>query len=96
MYPFLVAVSAGEGGLNIDSVADCGQIMTIDRSRIVEVRTRVTDSTMTEIDNALRISLSIYYPNLLRTSNEVRFCLISQSPLLGRLRIENPATAPSH
>ncbi|MEQ1758254.1 MAG: type II toxin-antitoxin system PemK/MazF family toxin [Vicinamibacterales bacterium] len=59
MYPFLVAVSAREGGLELDSVVDCGQIMTIDRGRIVQVRGVVTERTMKEVDDALRVSLSL-------------------------------------
>ncbi len=59
MYPFLVAVDRGDGGLDIDSVADCGQILTIDRGRIVEVRSKVSDTTLARIDRALRISLAL-------------------------------------
>lgn len=59
LYPFLVAVPAGEGGLDIDSVADCGQIMTIDRSRIIAVRATVKPATLAEIDQALKVSLAL-------------------------------------
>jgi len=59
MYPYLVAISANEGGLDIDSVADCGQVTTIDRSYIIQVRKRVSATTMAAVDRALRISLSL-------------------------------------
>ena len=59
MRPVLIEVPAREGGLDIDSIADCAQIMTIDHSRIIAIRGKVTDETMRAIDHALKTSLQL-------------------------------------
>lgn len=59
MYPTLVKVDAGEGGLALDSAALCAQIITIDKSRIKEKRGTVSETTMEEVEEALKISLDL-------------------------------------
>lgn len=59
LYPFLVEVRAPEGGLEIDSVADCGQIVTIDSGRVTGILGKLTGPTMTAVEKAIRITLAL-------------------------------------
>jgi mRNA interferase MazF len=49
----------GEGGPRKDSVVQCNLIRAIDERRIVEKLGRLTDGTMTKVNEALKISLAL-------------------------------------
>ena len=59
LFPLLVVIKAPEGGLEIDSVADCAQILTLHKGRIQRVLGSLSRSTMAQINTALRISLGL-------------------------------------
>jgi mRNA interferase MazF len=58
-YPNNVPVRAGEGGLDLDSVALGGQVRAIATSRLLRRRGSLTPATMQQIDRALRITLDL-------------------------------------
>ena len=58
-YPFQVLLPKGEGGLQLDSIAGCEQIRVIDRTRIIKKLGTLSPSYISEIDNAIRISLAL-------------------------------------
>jgi|SRR5579884_1154679 len=58
-YPVDVQVEKGEGGLTKDSVIQCNLIRCIDGKRVLQSLGRLTPRTMTEVDRALKISLSL-------------------------------------
>lgn len=59
LYPVNVFVPGGEGGLTKDSVVLCNQIKTVDERRFGKILGILTDSTMEQIDQALKISLAL-------------------------------------
>jgi mRNA interferase MazF len=59
IYPTDVPVRAGEGGLTAPSVVVLNQLRSVDRSRLVRRLGTLTPATMTRIDHALAISLSL-------------------------------------
>ncbi|HET9533433.1 MAG TPA: type II toxin-antitoxin system PemK/MazF family toxin [Blastocatellia bacterium] len=59
LYPTEVFIKAPEGGLTADSVVLLNQIRSIDRKRLVKRLGAVKPETMDEVDQALRISLSL-------------------------------------
>jgi mRNA interferase MazF len=59
VYPFQVLISAKDSGLDYDSVADLGQIMTIDKTRLLKKIGRVEGDSIHLIDEALKLSLDI-------------------------------------
>lgn len=58
-YPFLVRVSAGEGGLEKDSAVNASQILTIDKTRLVRKMGRFSAERMRQVDRAIKISLAL-------------------------------------
>ena len=58
-FPINVRVAKGEGGLVKDSVVLCNQLRSVDESRFVKTLGHLTSSTMTKVDNALKISLAV-------------------------------------
>ena len=58
-YPFQVLINAGEGGLSKDSIALGEQIRVIDKSRILRKLGTLRESTVRQLDNALRNSLQL-------------------------------------
>jgi mRNA interferase MazF len=65
-YPTNVRVAASETGLPLDTVFLCFQIRSLDQARFVTPRTgkispagRMPEYRMTEVDNALRMTLSL-------------------------------------
>ena len=58
-YPSDVAVSAGDSGLPMDSVALTAQVRAIARSRLLRQRGRLSPDVMQEISAALRITLDL-------------------------------------
>ena len=58
-YPFLVAVSASESGLPRDSLVNLAQILTIDKSRLLEKAGQLSEAGLEEVDKALALSLGL-------------------------------------
>jgi mRNA interferase MazF len=59
IYPTDVPVREGEGGLTSPSVVLLNQLRSVDRRRLVRRLGTLTPATMTRIDQALAISLSL-------------------------------------
>lgn len=58
-YPFLVPLPLGSFGLTKPSVADCCQILTIDKQYVTEKIGRLPATWMADIDAALKIALAL-------------------------------------
>lgn len=58
-YPFLVRLSAGEGGLEKESAVNASQILTVDKSRLVRKLGSLSAERMHQVDRAVRISLDL-------------------------------------
>ena len=59
LYPVVVSVKKGAGGLDKKSVVQCDQIKSLDKARIVRKRGRFSREIMKDIDAALKISLAL-------------------------------------
>ncbi len=59
MYPTEVVIKAKEGGLDNDSAILLSQIRTVDKQRLVKKLGAISKETMSEVNNALEISLGI-------------------------------------
>ncbi|MCS5697329.1 type II toxin-antitoxin system PemK/MazF family toxin [Desulfofundulus thermocisternus] len=59
VYPFLVRLKAGEGGLEKESAVNTAQVLTIDKSRLVKKLGGLPKEKMSEVDRALKISLGL-------------------------------------
>lgn len=58
--PIMIFLEKGEGGITVNSYVDCGQIRTIDKEKRLITKLGTLDkSTMSKIDSAIKISLSI-------------------------------------
>lgn len=57
--PVWVLVKKNEGGLSKDSYVTANHIRTVDEKRFVEVLGRLSDTTMREVDKALKMSLAL-------------------------------------
>lgn len=58
--PIMIFLEKGEGGLKEESYVDCGQIRTVDKDvRLITKFGSLSKSKMSEIDKALKISLSL-------------------------------------
>lgn len=58
-YPLDVPIKSPEGGLNQDSIADCSQIVTIDKAKVTKRIGTVSSTTLTAIENAIKITLDL-------------------------------------
>jgi mRNA interferase MazF len=58
-YPFLVKVTAGEGGLSKDSIINLSAILTIDKSCLGDKCGELGPSKMAEVDEAIKVSLGL-------------------------------------
>lgn len=58
-FPTSVFLSKSSSGLNFDSSVDCSQIKAIDKSRIINKLTTISQQNMKDIDKALKISLAL-------------------------------------
>lgn len=58
-YPTHVWIDKGEGNLTLDSVIQCEQIRTIDKRRIINKIGHLNDDFMKNIEEAIKIVLSI-------------------------------------
>jgi len=59
IYPFQVLTKSRESGLPQDSIIDLGQLITIDKARLVEKCGRLDDLKMIEIGKAIKLSLGL-------------------------------------
>ena len=53
-YPFDVEIRSPEGNLDRDSVADCSQIMVVDKVKVIKVIGQVSPVTMVAIEKAIK------------------------------------------
>ena len=60
--PIGVLVPAGEGGLIKASAIHCGHVYTVDKNRLGRKTGQLPDARMTEVDQALAISLGLATP----------------------------------
>lgn len=58
-YPFQVVIKAKESGLSKDTVVDLGQILTIDKSRLINKSGSISKNKMAEVDKAIAVSLGL-------------------------------------
>jgi len=59
VHPFQVLIPAGEGGLDNDSKAQAEQVRSVDVARLSHHLGTLTTDTMRQLDDALRLHLSI-------------------------------------
>ena len=59
MFPVLVLVPKNEGGLDKESMVQCDQIKSFDKSRIVKKRGTLSPDTMRKVNDALKNSLAL-------------------------------------
>jgi mRNA interferase MazF len=58
--PIMIFLEKGEGGITVNSYVDCGKIRTIDKEKRLITKLGTLDkSTMSKIDRAIEISLSV-------------------------------------
>ena len=60
--PTAVLLSAGEGGLQLDSVALCHQVTTVDRSKFITKVGQLSASGLKDVDSGLAVALSLFQP----------------------------------
>lgn len=58
-YPTHVWINKGEGNLTLDSIAQCEQIRTIDKRRIIQKVGHLNEDFMKKVEEAIKIVLSI-------------------------------------
>jgi mRNA interferase MazF len=58
-FPFCVPISAGDGGLTSDSIALYHQTRVVDSSRLIRRLGVVADTTITGVEEALRLALGM-------------------------------------
>ena len=58
-YPFTVRISAKESGLPKESLINLAQILTVDKSRLVEKYGELGSAKMADVDEAITASLGI-------------------------------------
>lgn len=61
-YPFHVDISALESGLPQDSTVLLEQLLTINKSRLIDRIGSLPSAKMLEIDQALKVSLGLSFP----------------------------------
>jgi mRNA interferase MazF len=57
--PSCVKILQGEGGLTSDSVALCHQIKALDKTRLIRKMGKVSDQTLTVIENCTKFTMGI-------------------------------------
>lgn len=55
--PIHILIEKGEGGLTKDSIAHCGQIRTVDKSRLYEKIGNLNSKKMAEIESGIKLVL---------------------------------------
>lgn len=59
IYPTEVLIKKPEGGIKIDSVVVLNQIRSVDKRRLIHYVGKLNSETMYQVDEALKISLSL-------------------------------------
>ena len=59
IYPVTVFLKKKTAGLQRDSMVNCAQILTLDKSRLKKRLGKLNDNTMGQVEKALRISLGL-------------------------------------
>ena len=59
LYPTEVLVQPPEGGLTVESVVMLNQLRSIDKQRLVKRLGKLTNETMTLVDQAIQVSLGL-------------------------------------
>ena len=59
IYPFMVHLSIGEGGLDKESAVNLAQILTIDKARLENKLGCLSVERMDEVDKAIKLSLGL-------------------------------------
>jgi len=59
VYPFEVAVPAGEAGLSVDSKVQLDQIRSLDKQRLARRLGKLSEDRMQEVNRAIRISMAV-------------------------------------
>jgi mRNA interferase MazF len=57
--PIHIPLAKGEGGLQKDCIAHCGQVRAVDKERLKEKRGDLLPSTMESIAKGLRLAMSL-------------------------------------
>ena len=58
-YPVTVLIEEGKGGLKKNSMVNLGQIITIDKSRLIKKLGKLEENKIQEIDEAIKLSLGL-------------------------------------
>ena len=58
-FPVTVVLSAGEGGLKPHSMVNLAQLLTIDKARLRKRLGSLGESTMQQVDEAIRVSVDV-------------------------------------
>ena len=58
-FPVTVVLSAGEGGLKQRSMVNLAQLLTIDKARLQKRLGSLSESTMRQVDEAIRVSMDV-------------------------------------
>ena len=59
LYPTEVLIQSGQAGMRAASVVLLNQIRSIDRRRLIRKLGALSDTTMVQVDDALRVSLGL-------------------------------------
>jgi len=59
IYPSQIVLQAGEGGLDVDSVAMAEQVRSIDKGRLLQFRGTLPQQAMKRLEQALLIALDL-------------------------------------
>ncbi len=59
LYPTEILVQPPEGGLTIKSVVLLNQVRSIDKQRLIKYVGKLADSTMTQVNQAIQLSLGL-------------------------------------
>lgn len=58
-YPVTVVVPGGEGGLRQKSMVNLAQLLTVDKARLQKRLGSLGESTMQQVDEAIRVSMDV-------------------------------------
>jgi mRNA interferase MazF len=59
VYPFQVLITAGDGGLTVDSKAQAEQVRSVDYLRLRQRIGAIKAETLRQLDNALKVHLGL-------------------------------------
>ncbi len=60
IYPVTIFLKKKTAGLSSDSMVNCAQVLTVDKSRLKKRLGRLDDNCMGQVEKALRISLGLW------------------------------------